>query len=147
MDDSIKGILVTLTIVGLFMSSILSFIIIFPEEQGVTFGNLEDQDNYLFINNTNIETIPRLTALQNQSNQAYNEWDVTTGFMGTNQIKQSQGGLTSLLTNTFDNFISLAKKVFGSEQNNAIVYALTIFSSLFGSYLIYMFYKFVRTGR
>lgn len=147
MDDSLKGLLVTVTIIGLFITSIINFTILFPLEQGVVFTG-QDNDGYLTLNNSILrDTNTNLQALDNQSTNAYNEWDVTTGFMGTNQIKQGQGGLKNQITSTFSNINTMRKVLFGDESNSAIKYAILTMSTLAFVYLTYSLYQFVRTGR
>jgi hypothetical protein len=148
MEDSLKGILVTLTIVGLFITAILNFIVLFPQEQGITFSDPSDSSGYLVMNNTRSDgNVEQLELINNASQSGYDEWDVTTGFMGTNQIKQSQGGVLTLLTSTSSRVLILAKQVFGSDAGSPIIYTLIVLSTLGSGYLIYMFYKFVRTGK
>lgn len=143
MEDSVKGILVTITIICLFITAIVNFIVIFPQEQGVSFVG-QDQHGYLTINSTNLGTVSSLDVISNQTSNAYNQWDISVGFMGSNQIKQSQGGITSMVGNTFSNIKIIATELFTS--NSPILYAILVLSSLATGYLIYAFYKFIRTG-
>ncbi len=147
MDDSLKGLLVTLTIIGLFITAIVNFVVMFPEEQGVSFSG-EGYNGYLTLNNSlSSDTESNLQTLRNQSENSYNEWDVTTGFMGTNQIKQGQGGLKNQITSIFSNLNVMRKVLFGDESNSAIKYAILTMSTLTFVYLTYALYQFVRTGR
>jgi hypothetical protein len=143
MEDSLKGILVTATIIGLFITCIINFIVSFPQEQGVSF-NGQSQDSYLIINNTNTDIISSLESLNNQSSSAFDQWDVTTGFMGTNQLKQGQSGINGHVGNIFTNLIIIAKQLF--TANSPIIYALLVLSVLATGFLIYVVIKFVRTG-
>ncbi len=144
MQDSLKGILVTITVIGLFITGILNFIVLFPQEQGVTFSG-EDQLGYLTINTSrDLGTVSSLETINNQSGNAFDQWDVTTGFMGTNQLKQGQGGIISMISNTFSNLYTIATQLFSA--NSPIVYTILVLSTLATGYLIYATIKFVRTG-
>lgn len=146
MQDSLKGILITLTVIGLFITCILNFIILFPQEQGVTFNGLQDSNAYLTISQNNDSgTSTQLTNINNQTGNAFNQWDVTQGFMGSNTLKQSQGGITSLATNTFSSLQMVATQLF--TANSPVVYALLIFAGLTTAYLIYAVIQFIRSGR
>jgi hypothetical protein len=143
-EDSLKGILVTITIIGLFMTAILNFIILFPQEQGVIFTDSPSANDYLTISQVNIDSGASLSLINNQSTDAFNQWDITTGFMGSNQIKQGQGGITKQMKSLFSNLKILATQVFGS--GSPIIYTLGILLTLSIIYLGYALYKFVRTG-
>jgi hypothetical protein len=145
MEDNIKGILVTLTIIGLFMTAIMNFIVLFPQEQGVTFSDSSDSNSYLIMSQNNDSgTVSSLTSINNQSDSAFNQWDITTGYMGTNQLKQGKSGIFSMVTNTFSNLGVIASQLFSS--GSPIIYALLVMSVLAGGYLTYAFIKFLRTG-
>jgi hypothetical protein len=145
MEDSLKGIYITLIISGLFITSILSFITFFLYEQGVVFINEEDRDAYLEISqNTEVITIGDLNNLSNSTDEAFNQWDITTGFMGTNQLKQSQEGIQTNRINIFTSLNLMATELFGA--NSAIIYALGILASAAAGYIVYMTIKWVRTG-
>ena len=54
MDDSLRGVLITFTLSSLFIMAILSFITLFPQEQGIVFSNPSDNTSYLVMQaNTN----------------------------------------------------------------------------------------------
>lgn len=145
MENSLKGILVTVTIIGLFMTAILSFIVLFPQEQGITFSGA-GQHGYLTIAQTNTTSVENsLTSINNQSTNAFNQWDITQGFMGSNQLKQSQTSIFSMVTGVFTNLNIIATELFG--QGSPILYALGILSLLASGYLIYAIILWVRTGR
>lgn len=143
MENSVKGILVTATIIGLFITCILNFIVLFPQEQGVTFTG-EEQQGYLVMANHTDTTLTDLQNTNNQSENAFDQWDVTTGFMGTNQIKQGQGGIKTSITNTGNTLKIMATQLFGA--NSPIVYTILILLTLATGYLVYAVIKFVRTG-
>lgn len=150
MEDSLKGILVSVTVIALFMIAILNFIVMFPQEQGVVFTDLQSQTGYLVINSTasssQTETTAQLTEINNQSSTGFNQWDITEGFMGSNTIKQtSQSGISGATSNIFTNLNIIAKQVFGS--GSPVIYVISIFLSLASAYLIYATIQFVRTGR
>jgi len=149
MEDSLKGVLITLTIIGLFIVSIMSFVVLFPQEQGAAFSSTPDQNNYLIAStltqNAKANLTGQLTNLNNGSSSGFDQWDITQGFMGSNAIKQSTGtGITSYFSIVFTNIRILATQVFGS--GSPIIYALVIFSSLGIGFLIYVVIKFIRTG-
>jgi len=143
MENSLKGVLVAITIIGLFITCILNFIVLFPQEQGVTFTDNQSANAYLIIaQNNDTGIVNNLQTVNNQTGTAFNQWDVTQGFMGSNTIKQSQTGISP--ANIFSNLNIIAKQLF--TQNSAIVYAIGFFSLLASAYIIYMIIKFVRTG-
>jgi len=145
MDDSLRGVLVSLTLIGLFITCILNFIVLFPQEQGVTFTG-QGQHGYLTMaENNDTEVIPNLDTIKNNTESAYDQWDVTQGFMGTNQLKQSQGGIFTMLTKVFTSISTIAKELFTS--NSPIVYAVMVFFTLASAYLFFLLVQFVRSGR
>jgi len=146
MEDNLKGLLVTLTLASLFIMSILSFITLFPQEQGVSFTDEQDADAYLTMQTTsNTGVVGALETIKNQTTQGFNEWDVTQGFMGTNTVKQTSGtGIGSYATNLFSTLTILSKQLFGA--NSPIVYVIGVFATLAGGWIIYLVIKFVRTG-
>jgi hypothetical protein len=147
MEEGLKGVLITLTLASLFVMSILSFITLFPLEQGIVFTNNADNDVYLIMENTsNTEVINSLTTIQNSTEIGFNQWDVTQGFMGSNTIKQTSGtGITSYAKNLFSTLTIIATQLFGA--NSPVVYAIGVFSVLAGAYIIYLIITFIRTGR
>ena len=147
MDEGLKGVLVTLTLASLFVMSMLSFITLFPQEQGIIFTNNADSDRYLVMENiTDTEIINTLTTIHNQTEVGFNQWDDTQGFMGSNTIKQTSGtGITSYAKNLFSTLTVIATELFGS--NSPVVYAMGVFSVLAGAYIIYLIITFIRTGR
>jgi hypothetical protein len=127
------------------MTAIMNFIVLFPQEQGVTFSDPSDSNSYLVMSQNNDSgTVSSLTSINNQSDSAFNQWDITTGFMGTNQLKQGKSGIFSMITNTFSNIGIIAGQLFSS--GSPIIYALLVMSVLTGGYLTYAFIKFLRTG-
>jgi len=149
MEDSLKGILVTLTIAGLFIVAILNFVVMFPQEQGASFSDEPSQNNYL-TTSANVQSMQnnvnsQLTSNNNASTEGFNQWDITQGFMGSNTIKQtSSGGISSYFSLIFSNLKILATQIFGS--NSPVLYVLTVLMTLGIGYLIWAVYKFVRTG-
>jgi len=142
MEDSLRGLLITLTIIGLFVTAILNFIYLFPLEQGISFSN---NNGYVTIqNNTNTQTLNDLTTIQNSSSNSFNSWDVTVGFMGSNQLKQGQGNIISMMTNTGKQITLIATLLF--TANSPIVYAIGIIILMGGIYAVYLIIKFIRSG-
>lgn len=145
MDESLRGYLITATVALIFITCILNFIILFPQEQGIVFSDPGSQAGYLamgIVNNTGTQT--ELSSLSNSTGNAFNQWDVTQGFMGSNQMKQGQTGVISSITQVFSTLIIIAKQLF--TANSPIVYALTTLMLLAGIVVIWIIYKFVRTG-
>jgi hypothetical protein len=150
MEDSLKGSLIALVLSGIFITAILSFIVLFPQEQGVVFSDPSSQSDYLVVNQTayNLvtDTTSQLGSLNNATSDAFNQWDVTVGFMGSNTMKQSSaGGITTMVKKVFSTLITLATQIFGA--NSAVIYVLGILLLAALSYSTYQFFTFVRTGR
>jgi|SRR3990172_8302357 len=149
MEDSLKGMLVTLTIISLFITAILNYVVIFPQEQGVIFNDAQSQNNYLVINNTasshSTTSNSELTSMNNATSSGFNQWDITVGFMGSNTVKQaSNQGIKSYSSNIFSTLKIIATQVFGA--NSPVLYVIAILLALTTGYLVYLVIKFVRTG-
>ncbi len=146
MEDSLKGLLVTVTLGSLFVVAMLSFITLFPIEQGVTFITTGDNATYLVIGGISGSGVSdSLELINNQSLSGFNEWDVTQGFMGSNTVKQSSGtGIGSYTRNLFTTLRIIAVELFGA--NSPIVYVIGILTLLAGAWVIYLLIKWVRTG-
>jgi len=149
MEDSLKGVLIALTISGLFMIAILNFIIMFPQEQGATFSDAPSQYNYLTtagnVQNASNDMTDQLVDINNNTEKGFNQWDITVGFMGSNAVKQaSSTGIKGYFSLIFNNLSILVTQVFGA--NSPVLYALAVLMSLGTAYLIYMVIKFIRTG-
>lgn len=146
MEDSLKGILIALTLFSLFTTSILSFIVIFPQEQGVSFSDLNSNQTYLAIKNTSLNTLDNLNNIKNKTESGFDGWDITQGFMGSNALKQnSLAGTGDYNTNVWATLTSVANKLF--TANSPIMYAILIISTLSGGVLIYYVIKFIRQGQ
>jgi hypothetical protein len=146
-ENSVKGVLVTLTLAFIFMTSILSFIVIFPQEQGMTFTG-QDQASYLVAqNSSNSSTITSdLNRIQNATDSNFDSWDITVGFMGSNSMKQgSKASITSYNANMFSTLKTIATQLF--TKNSPIVWVIGVLSTMVISYLIFLFVQFVRSGR
>lgn len=143
-DDSLRGTIISLALIGIVITCIVNFIILFPQEQGMTFSGTSQSDYLQAQLNNNLDVNNSLDTLQSQTSDAFSQWDITQGFMGTNQLKQGQGNVISMATNTFANLRLLATQLFTS--NSPIVWALIMISGLVSVYLIYVIIKFVRTG-
>ena len=144
MEDSLKGWLLMLTIVGLFITCIINFVTIFPQEQGVSFSGV-DQGKYLVVKGINADPTTSLSTINNQSKEGFDQWDVTQGFMGSNSIKQSsKTETTSYSSNVFSNVLTLAKQVFG--EGSPVIYVIGVLMAFAGTYIIYLTIKFIRTG-
>ena len=150
MEDSLKGLLVTLAMVSLFATSMLSYIVIFPQEQGVSFTDLRSNDVYLSMqNNSNSQLQTQLSSIQSTTQNTTEQWDITQGFMGSNALKQNtltgSGSSDRINSNIFSILILMATKLFSS--GSPIVYSLIVLFILSGSVIIYQVIQFVRQGR
>ena len=143
MEDSIKGILVTITIISIFMTCIINFIVIFPQEQGATFTD-KDNQTYLVMSNVDLSTEGYLGDVNNQSGVGFDQWDIEVGFMGSNTQKGSKEGINAYTSNIFINLGIISTQIFGA--NSPIVWVIGVLGTLAISYIIYLFIKFVRTG-
>lgn len=151
MNDSLKGLLVTFVLASLFITSILSFITVFPQEQGVSFSSSQDNSSYLVIQGQiDTGTENNLNSIDNSTSTGFNEWDVTQGFMGSNTLKQSSGtNIKSYSTNIFSTLNIISNQLFsayGTGSNNPILYVIGIFAILAGTIITFLVIKWVRTG-
>ena len=144
MNDSLRGVLIVLTVAGLFVTAILNFIVLFPQEQGIVFTDNPSADDYLTMGAVDTNTQESLNSINGNTTEAFNEWDITTGFMGTNQLKQGQGEVKTTATSLFSNLDTIATQLFGA--NSPIVYTIGIIGLLTAGYITYLIIKFVRTG-
>lgn len=148
MEDTLKGLLVSITMISIFALAVLSFITAFSTEQGFILTNGQDNQAFLTMQNeSNFQNlISNLTSIQNDSEKAFNQWDVTVGFMGSNTVKQTAGtGISNYIKNIFNTLIVIATELFG--KNSPIVYVLSALALLSLGYFIYAVIQFVRTGR
>lgn len=149
MEDSLKGILTAMILISLFIVSILSFIVIFPQEQGATFSSGAENNTYIAIQTaTGIsqnQTQTQINDLHQKQSTSFNLWDITVGFMGSNSLKQSADtNVNNYKASIFDTLRTIIDILFGS--GSPIVYILEILIGLIGAYLIYAVIKWVRTG-
>lgn len=145
MEDSFKGLIITLVTIGLFITAMLSYIVIFPQEQGISFTDLQSNDGYLAMNSS-IDQGTEAFLETNTLNSTYNDWDITQGFMGSNALKQgtpSQVG--TYKKNIFATLTVMATKLFGS--GSPIAYAILILSGLSGLIIILLAIQWLRQGR
>lgn len=147
MEDSLKGLIITLATIALFTTSMLSYIALFPQEQGISFSDTAGNNAYLVVqNNTDVGTQTILTTMNNNSQTAFNQWDITVGFMGSNTVKQtSASGVSGYVSNIFTQLTLMATMLFGT--GSPIVYALAVISLVSLGTIIYVVIKFVRQGQ
>jgi len=147
MDDTLRGILVTLTIASLFITCIVNFVVIFPQEQGANFTSSQDQAGYLAMTQVDTETstASSLSDISGKVSNATDNWDITVGFMGSNTLKQSSTGISGYSSNVFKNIKLMATYVFG--ENSPLLYVIVVLTLLASGYIIYAIIQFVRTGR
>ena len=146
MEDSAKGILITITLAMLFITCIVNFLIMFPREQGITFTDTTSGNAYLQMQGLDSydETQTSLTSLNSKLSNGTDNWDITVGFMGSNAIKQGSTDIVGSSSNVFKNLRVMAIQVFGA--NSPIIYVLYVISLLAIGFLIYAIIKFVRSG-
>lgn len=146
MEDSLKGVLITLTLISIFITCIVSYIVLFPQEQGVNFSDPSSQTGYLTMQNTTINVQSELNTINNDSTNAFNSWDITQGFMGSNTLKQgSNKGIKSYSNSVFSVLTIMATQTFG--QGSPVLWVLAVFLSLTIGYLVYVAITFIRTGK
>jgi len=128
------------------MTAMLNFIVIFPQEQGVSFEGSSNHSYLVIESNKDLPINSSLSTINEQSEDSFNDWDVEVGFLGSNSIKQgSKQGVKSYTSNIFSNLLTIGTELFG--ENSPILYAIGIFFTLSLSYLVYIIIKFVRTGQ
>jgi hypothetical protein len=147
MEDSLKGTILVLALIALFSTSIISYISLFPVEQGVSYSDATSNSAFLSMqNNTDIGSQATLTSLQNNTSSSFDQWDITVGYMGSNAIKQTtKTGISGYVTNVFSQMQIMARLIFGS--GSPIVYALTILSVIAAGWIIYIIIAFIRSGK
>lgn len=148
MEDSLKGLLIALTFISVFIIAIFSFIIGFPTEQGVVFTGDQNQ-TYLQINNANnnfkTATTEQLQSTNNATTTGFNQWDITVGFMGSNAVKQSSSGSAlGQFRLIYTAIFTVATEVF--KAGSPVLYVLGTFFLLILSVITYYVIKFVRSG-
>jgi predicted PurR-regulated permease PerM len=145
MENSIKGLLVTLTLSIIFIVAFLNFIVLFPQEQGVDFNS---NSSYLVMKNINNSgVISSLDSISSSSTSGFSEWDVEVGQMGSNSMKGSVTSIKSYSTDIFSVLNILAQQVFKTtDENHPILWVLGILGTLTGVIITVMFIKFIRTG-
>lgn len=147
MEDSAKGLYITLGVIFIFILCITQFTTQFPLDQGVNFSSMDGEQSSQYLTMANLDTNPSntLETSNNLSQTGFDQWDVTQGFMGSNSIKQaSQGSFTSQVSMIFNNLKSMATSLFGANSPVLVVLGLLLTMGL--GYIIYVIIKFVRTG-
>lgn len=141
-----RGVLIAITIIGLFMTAVINFIVVFPDALNMEFMTQADSNAYLMIQGSNNnQTQQELQTLQANESKAFNEWDVTTGFMGSNQLKQNQGQVGISASNIFLNLGNIAGLLW--NQSPVVVYVLGTLTLLVSIYIGYLIVQFIRSGR
>ena len=144
MEDSVKGMIVTFTLIGIFILAITSFVFQFPQEQNYVFSE-SDNVTYLVLNQTEV---PSLDGIGNSSDSGYSKWDIEVGQMGSNTQKSSKTSVTSYVGSAITSIKVLAYEVFTTDSGSIhpVIVVLGILTSLAGVYITYLFIKFIRTG-
>lgn len=145
MEDSMKGLLVSLGLLSLFIMGILNFIVYFPQEQGVTFDN--DSKYLETINITNYQVSSSLANISNSTFTSYDEWDLEVGWMGSNTQKGSTGTIVEYKDNIFTVLTSLAEQVFSTKEGvHPVLYVIGTLGAMVGIYIIFLAIKLARSG-
>lgn len=148
MEDSLKGLLITATVILVFIMCILNFIVLFPQEQGITFSDAKGQHAYLIaINASDQEVQQQLNTVQNLTSNGFNAWDIEKGQMGSNSIVQGQKSVGVPVTQIFSSLIIIAGELFGSGANSPVLIVLGIFLIVAGTVVTYYIVAWVRTGK
>jgi len=144
MEDSVKGMIVTFTIISIFIMAITSFVFLFPQEQGYSFTEIEN-NTFLVLNQIEV---PSLSGIDNSSDSGYSKWDIEVGQMGSNTQKSSKTSVTSYVGSAITSIKVLAYEVFTTDSGSIhpVIVVLGILTSLAGVYITYLFIKFIRTG-
>ena len=147
MQDSAKGLFITITLIFIFIMAILNFITLFPSEQGVNVTLNEDENSHSFqvAQQNVVNPSPYIEGMQNDTDEGYKEWDITEGFMGSNTIKQtSKTGIKTQIGMIYYSLKSIATDLFG--DNSPVI---VVFGILFSAIMVIIFYyafKWIRTG-
>ncbi len=145
MEDSLKGLYISITLIGIFIVCITSFMFQFPQEQGYTFSG-EDNDTLTLIqeeSELDIDSI--MSSINNRSGEGFIDWDITQGFMGSNTIKQSSLGISDYIRLIFSSLIRMATGIFG--QGSPVLIVLSTLLTLSLGVAVYYFIAWVRSGR
>lgn len=153
MEDSLKGLIITTTLVIIFMAGIFGFITGFPTDQGMIFSE-KDAETYLVIDGIDLEgssdvggvgsNTSDLAILENQTDAGFGAWDIEVGFMGSNTQKGVESGTQGYALNTFEKLKLVSGELF--DANNPISWVLGVLTTLLGLYVTYIFIKYIRTG-
>lgn len=148
MEDSLKGAWVTATIITVFIMAILNFVVLFPQEQGYT---ITDKDNQSYLVAQNVATYSPQTRLDNteeSTNKGFNDWNIEVGFMGSNTQKSSRGNLWTYVSDIFKNLKLLTNELFSTKDGSAhpVVIVIGIFMGLASLWVTWMVIKYLRTG-
>jgi len=144
MEDSMKGLLITVTVISIFIMGVMGFLKEFPENQGVTFSG-QNNNTYLITDELfNNDPEQSLELVQNQTDIGFDQWDIEIGFMGSNTQKGSKEGTASYIRYTFTQLTTMANEIFG--ENSPVLIVLGILLTLSLTVGTYIFIKFIRTG-
>jgi hypothetical protein len=149
MEDSFKGMWVTITIIAIFIMCIVNFIVLFPGEQGFTLSHKDNQSQYVIENINQGYVQERIDTAEAASKAGYDAWNIEVGFMGSNTQKSSRGNIFSYIGDIFTNLKTMAYELFGIDggfTEHPIVIVFGILIGLVGLYITYLTIKFIRTG-
>lgn len=148
MEDSLKGAWITATIITVFIMAILNFVVLFPQEQGYT---ITDKDNQSYLVAQNVSTYSPQESLdlsKDATDAGFNDWNIEVGFMGSNTQKSSKQNLASYVGDIFSNIKLLTNELFSTKDGGThpVIIVIGIFATLAGVYITYLVIKFIRTG-
>lgn len=144
MEDSMKGVLITSTLIFIFMLGVLSFVTQFPIDQGASLTQRENE-TYLVISGFESSQLDNsLDTIKGDSDNGLNEFDLEVGFMGSNAVKGSRVSILDQIKLVTTQVSEMSEKIFGKNSPVTIVVGLLITMVII--YFGYIAIKFWRTG-
>ena len=149
MDDSLKGYIITFSLISIFLLAFINFIIMFPEEQGFSLSE-RDNNTWASLNQINASTTisSNLGDFENKTNTGWKEWDTEAGFMGSNTQKASKTSAKNYMLNVLTIVKAMAKQVFTTDNGSVhpVMVIIGLITTLIGVVATLVFIKFVRSG-
>lgn len=148
MEDSLKGAWITSTIIIVFIMAILNFVVLFPQEQGYTLTEKDNQSFLIAQEVSNYNPQARLDNTTESTNKGFNDWNIEVGFMGSNTQKSSRGNLWTYVSDIFRNLKLLTNELFSTKYGSThpVVIVIGIFMGLASLWVTWMVIKYLRTG-
>lgn len=132
MEEGTKNMIYALTAVFLFILGMVNFVALFPAEQGFEFS--KDEENVSFAKfHSNIQegkdkTIGNLEELEKDLDKGFSVWDLTAGFLGSNQQKNSKNSVIGYFRSIAEMTEIVKDEVFINDQGTihpvGIVFAI-----------------------